>query len=55
MTQEPKEAEQGTLFVVEVAWDFVDRSIDDNGRAGWTCLGFSNKFTGWTLSSPRWV
>ena len=38
MTKEPKEAEQGTLAVVETVWEVVvvDRFDDDNGRAGWT-------------------
>ena len=47
MTQEPKEAEQGTLVVVETAWGVVDRfNNDDNARARWTCPGCSNKFHG---------
>ena len=46
MAQEPKEAEEGTLVVVEAAWDVVDRFNDDNGRARWTYPGCSNKLYG---------
>ena len=46
MTQELKEAEQGTLVVVEAVLDVVGRFNDGNGCAGWTCPGCSGKLYG---------